>query len=66
MTRWKPLVGEKYYFVDIFYISFFYWEDDKYDNEYYNCGNCFQTQEDAERALEKLRETLIEFHKEIE
>lgn len=56
-TRWKPEKFQKYYLVGG--DSFVY--DDNWDNGLaidngrFEIGNCFQTKEEAERAVEKLR-----------
>jgi hypothetical protein len=66
MARWKPQRQETYYFIDQYLrVKSFYWWEEKEDNKLYNVGNCFQTKEQAELAMHKLRETLINFHKEI-
>lgn len=65
--QWKPSKGERYFFVgDNGMVNFTYAEYDEVDEDYYKFGNCFRTEKQADKALEKLRETLIEFHKEIE
>lgn len=68
MARWKPPVGRYYFFVDTGFRKVFNytWSDDDVDNLLYDMGNCFPTYEEAERALEKIKETLINFHKENE
>jgi hypothetical protein len=67
MARWKPQVGEIYWIIELYPIKAVnqITSDgfDKDDN-LYNCGNCFKTEEEAERALEMVKETLINFHKE--
>lgn len=54
---WKPEIGETYYYVDSSHarVSFSYWEDDEIDNERYNVGNCFPTEERAKQVAEKIR-----------
>ena len=55
-TRWKPEEGHRYYFLDsnsLIYESF--WSDDYIDRNRSKIGNCFQTKEEAERAVEKLK-----------
>lgn len=55
-TRWKPELGQKYYFLDS--DGFVYnniWADDSVDHGRLKIGNCFQTKEEAERAVEYLK-----------
>lgn len=69
MARWKPLVGESYWIIELYpIIGVFQITSDGFvkDDNLYNCGNCFRTKRQAEIALEKIRETLIEFQEEIE
>lgn len=55
-TRWKPEMDQKYYFLDsngFVYNSI--WADDSIDSSRFEIGNCFQTEEEAERAVEYLK-----------
>lgn len=55
-TRWKPEMGQKYYFLDGG--GFAYdnrWDDDSVDNGRFEIGNCFQTKEETERVVEYLK-----------
>ena len=55
-TRWKPELGEKYYLSDSngsVYDSV--WSNDYIDRSRFEIGNCFQTKEEAEQAVEKLK-----------
>jgi hypothetical protein len=55
-TRWKPELGQKYYFLDsngFVYNSI--WSDDSIDSNRSGISNCFQTKEEAERAVEYLK-----------
>lgn len=55
-TRWKPGLCCKYYLSDSngsIYDSF--WSNDYIDRSRFEIGNCFQTKEEAERAVEKLK-----------
>lgn len=65
--RWKPKKLEKYFYVhtNLGGVSYYNWEDDKLDKEHYENGNVFRTKEEAEKAFEKVKETLLNFHKEI-
>jgi hypothetical protein len=66
-SRWKPEKGGKYYYVgDSGMVNFTFADCDSVDEAYYKFGNVFRTEEEAQRALEKVKETLINFHKENE
>lgn len=53
---WKPKTDEKYWFVDSTgAIDWNYWSDCGVDNYRYTIGNCFETEEEAEFALENLK-----------
>ena len=55
-TRWKPGIDQKYYFLDsngLVYNSI--WADDSIDRSRFEIGNCFNTEEEIERAVEKLK-----------
>lgn len=55
-TRWKPEMGQKYYFLDGG--GFAYdnrWDDDSVDNGRFEIDNCFQTEEEAEIVVEYLK-----------
>lgn len=65
MARWKPKTDDKYWCLDLpFHIKNFYWHNDKADEFNYEMGNIFRTKEEAEKAQEKVKETLLNFHKE--
>ena len=67
LSRWTPQAGEKYYYVgDNGMVNFTFFDCDEVDEDYYKFGNIFRTKEEAERALEKVKETLLKFQKEIE
>lgn len=65
MTKWKPKVGEPYYFIDQCWKlkKIYVWENDDFDNQQYALGNVFQTYEEATQALEKLKEQFLSLHK---
>jgi hypothetical protein len=66
MARWKPCKGERYFFVgDNGMVNFTYAEYDEVDQDYYKFGNCFQTQEDAEKAFKMVKELLLSLHEEV-
>ena len=55
-TRWKPRIGQKYYLLDSngsVYDSV--WSNDYIDRNRSEIGNCFQTEEEAERVVEYLK-----------
>jgi uncharacterized protein involved in tolerance to divalent cations len=65
MARWKPKRQETYYFINEYLkIKSYYWWEEREDNELYDVGNCFKTKEEAERALEKFKETLLKCQEE--
>ena len=67
-TRWKPSSGERYWTVSIEpaegYVCPARWYDESFDNNVYAFGNCFETREQAEVALEKIKAVLMEGHDE--
>lgn len=66
MSRWKPEKGEKYYYVgDNGMVNFTFADCDSVDEDYYKFGNTFRTEEEAQRALEKVKETLLGFQEDI-
>lgn len=55
-TLWKPETGQEYYLLDsngFVYNSI--WADDSIDRSRFDIGNCFQTEEEAEKVVEKLK-----------
>lgn len=55
-NRWRPKMGQKYYFLDGG--GFVYddrWDDDSVDRGRFEIGNCFKTEEEAERVVEYLK-----------
>lgn len=55
-TRWKPEMGQNYYFVDNDgFVVRNRWDDCSVDRGRFEIGNCFQTKEEAERAVEYLK-----------
>lgn len=55
-TRWKPELGQKYYYLDsngLVYDNI--WADDSIDSIRFEIGNCFKTEEEAERVVEYLK-----------
>ena len=65
--RWKPSKGERYFYVsDNGFVEFTYWQIEEVDHDYYEFGNCFRTEKQAMKALEKVKETLLKCQEEIE
>lgn len=62
---WKPKVGDLYYFVtpDSGTVSHRRCERCLRDMERFSAGNCFRTEEKAERNMNMLREKIKEFFK---
>ena len=55
-TRWKPEMDQTYYGISIGSSVFSeYWNDLTVDHDRFNIGNCFQTKEEAEQAVEYLK-----------
>ena len=62
--RWKPKNGESYFFISgDGLVNLSDWDNDVFDNYYYNFGNCFRTKEEAEKALERVKELLLSLNK---
>lgn len=57
MSRWKPQVGEKYYFIALpnVDVSADSWTDGAMDYRLYTMGNCFQTEEEATKMLKAIK-----------
>lgn len=63
--RWRAKKNESYYFVrTVFDISRTTEVGCEEDNDNYNLGNYFRTEEQAEAAAEAIKETLRKFHEE--
>ena len=66
VERWKPMEGEDYYAVD---------DSGGVDDCYNACqkdtdkvrrfGNCFRTKEQATEASKRIKQTLMEYHREL-
>lgn len=55
-TRGEPEIGQTYYYLDsdgLVYDNI--WADDSIDGSRFDIGNCFQTEEEAEKVVEKLK-----------
>lgn len=66
--RWKPEHGEDYYyFLDDLSCYKTFWSSSKtspLDEQRYEAGNCFRTEELANKASQLIKETLLKFHEE--
>lgn len=61
--RWKPEKGEWYWFVGSDMVPREdQWENFYLDGDYYESGNCFRTEEEAEAAAEKVKDLLLDLH----
>ena len=59
-TRWKPEMDQTYYGISIGSSVFSeYWNDLTVDYDRFNIGNCFETKEEAEKAVEYLKALAI-------
>lgn len=59
--KWKPKVGDTYYYIDCFFnVVDDHWSDGRLDNSAYNNGNCFKTEEEAQKYADKFSEILKE------
>ena len=55
-TRWEPEENQKYYFLNSDgYVYNNIWAGDSIDRGRFEIGNCFQTKEEAEKAVEYLK-----------
>jgi|Tabmets5t2r1_1033131.scaffolds.fasta_scaffold19214_4 hypothetical protein len=65
--RWRPRQSEQYFKIDsdgmIHKIT---WDEDDLDIKFWAFGNCFQTHAQAELARGKVKEALLNFHKDYE
>lgn len=66
IERWKPEEGEWYYFVcSNGSIEEYQWDGDSTDDIYYQNGNCFKTEAEAQAAAEKVKALLLSLHKPV-
>ena len=63
--RWKPKYMKPFWTVDLDRIKESYWINDWIDVARFVDGNCFQTEEQAIEAARRMRETLLNYHKEL-
>ena len=60
MSKWKPQVGETYYFIDLpeVEVSSESWLDKSFDNRLYDSDNCFKAKEEATKMLNAIKQLL--------
>lgn len=64
--RWRAGVGEKYFTTTIYgQIYNFYERNGEYDDTHYDAYAYFHTEEQAEEAAKRVKETLRNYHEEI-
>lgn len=59
--KWEPRFRDIYYYIDMGIkgsIGTYTYENDSTDQYNYECGNCFQTKEQAQKALEEIKKLL--------
>lgn len=57
--KWKPELGQGYYYMDEdLGVNKDFWEDDNIDLARYKIGNCYQTEEECEAAIERVKKVL--------
>lgn len=55
-TRWKPETDQKYYFIRTSgYVYDSIWTNDSIDDGRFEIGNCFESRDEAEKAVERLK-----------
>lgn len=66
IKKWKPRVGDKYFYIELGYHEGFFIDYDRWagygsvDTKHYRLGNCFRTRKEAEVVLKKLKKLLRE------
>lgn len=66
MKRWKPDNGQKSYYLASHGMAFVTFNDEDFVRQQrYHFGNCFRTQAQAKEAARRVRETLLNYHKEL-
>jgi hypothetical protein len=59
--RWRPVNGKVYYYVNYTKkdkIGSFTWVSDETDLDFYELGNCFKTEQEAQSAANKIKALL--------
>lgn len=56
--KWKPALGEKYYYINVSGEIYYYdFDNDEFDNDCIKLGNCYRTKKEAEFAVNKIKYT---------
>ena len=64
--RWKPGDKNGYYAIRISgFVDYSISHDTLWDEWLYNFGNCFETEAQAKEAARRVRELLLNYHKEL-
>jgi hypothetical protein len=70
--RWKPEIGERYHYVTSrakiysgIYEQAYELRAKRYFQNMYEAGNCFQTVAQAQEAARRVRQLLLNYHKEL-
>ena len=63
--RWKPNVNEIYFSVVSHCVLNIAWVGTYHDHDRYASGNCFQTEAQAQEAASRVRDLLLNYHKEL-
>lgn len=66
IERWEPKLGDKYYLVRP-EGSYCRNENirDTHHHKYFDFGNCFRTQAQATEAAKRIKQTLMDYHREL-
>jgi hypothetical protein len=65
--RWKPTKIDERYFViatDCI-VDTAFWNDDPKDHRRYDCGNVFKSETEAYKVAQRVKQTLLDYQKEI-
>lgn len=58
--NWRPKYDEEFWHIDRYVsITHSWWEGDQFDKQQWKFGNCFKTKKEANKALELVKEILI-------
>jgi hypothetical protein len=59
--RWKPKYNKEYYYISLdngIHTNRYVWKGYADDLNYFNTGNCFQTEQEAQKAAEAIKQYL--------
>jgi hypothetical protein len=62
---WKPKTDQSYWAVEHTGVILLQWTGNNSDMSYYHSRNCFQTEAQAQEAARRVRELLLNYHKEL-